>query len=267
MKTITFFATVLLITFSLVSVAQIEIYQGVDPVELVEMIAGPDVIFDNAQYIGADVARGSFSNGEYTGQVFNYGVFLTSGAGYIISGPNSSCSSGVNNGLPGDATLTGISGVTTYDAALLQFDIIVPADTFRLNYIFGSEEYNDYVGSTFNDVFAILISGANPAGGFYSNFNIATLPGQPEEIVSINNVNNGYAPCNVVPTGPCTNCEFFADNTNGSYLEYDGLTTPLTAWAPVIPNEPYHIKIAIADAGDHIFDSGLFIEGYCSSDF
>ncbi|MCB0807096.1 MAG: choice-of-anchor L domain-containing protein, partial [Bacteroidales bacterium] len=74
------------------------------------------------------------------------------------------------------------------------------------------------------------------------------------------NVNNGNAPCGTVPTGPCNYCEFFRDNTNGLTLEYDGLTYVLTAFMQVVPCETYHFKLAIADAGDHMTDSGIFIE-------
>ncbi len=251
---------------SFTSNAQIQINSGVDPEELVEMILSPDVPYDNVQYNGADIARGTFMESDSTYLGFSSGVFLTSGAGYIIPGPNSYCSAGTNNGLPGDDILAMMAGTTTYDAAVLQFDFIAQTDTFRLNYIFGSEEYNEYVGSTFNDVFAILITGPNPLGGAYSSLNIATIPGYPIVPVAINNVNNGWAVCGVIPTGPCTHCEYFTDNTNGEHLEYDAFTTLLPA-VNVVPNEAYHIKIAIADAGDHIFDSGLLLGGTCFPDF
>ncbi len=254
---------ILLFFASFASNAQIQITSGVDPEELVEMILSPDVPYDNVQYNGADIARGTFMESDSTSLGFSSGVFLTSGAGYIIPGPNSYCSAGTNNGMPGDPNL----GSATYDAAVLQFDFIAQTDTFRLNYIFGSEEYNEYVGSVFNDVFAILITGPTPLGGVYSSLNIATIPYYTNVPVAINNINNGWAFCGVVPTGPCTHCEYFIDNTNGEHLEYDAFTTLLPARINVVPDEAYHIKIAIADAGDHIFDSGLIIEGTCSSEF
>ncbi|PJF33841.1 MAG: hypothetical protein CUN57_01095, partial [Phototrophicales bacterium] len=70
----------------------------------------------------------------------------------------------------------------------------------------------------------------------------------------------GYAPGGVVPTGPCTNCQYYNDNTGGLTLEYDGFTTVLVAWLLVVPCETYHIKLGVADAGDGIYDSGVFIE-------
>ena len=55
------------------------------------------------------------------------------------------------------------------------------------------------------------------------------------------------------------NCEYYADNTGGLTLEYDGLTTVLTGWLLVVPCEEYHIIIGIADCGDGIYDAGVFI--------
>jgi hypothetical protein len=50
------------------------------------------------------------------------------------------------------------------------------------------------------------------------------------------------------------------DNTGGLTIEYDGFTTVLTARLKIVPYEDYHIKLAIADAGDEIRDSGVCIE-------
>ncbi|MCD6367152.1 MAG: choice-of-anchor L domain-containing protein, partial [Bacteroidales bacterium] len=84
----------------------------------------------------------------------------------------------------------------------------------------------------------------------------ALVPGTTTP-VSINNINNGN---NYPTTGPCTNCAYYVDNYNGMTFEYDGYTTVLTAMALVVPCETYHIKLAVADAVDHILDSGVLLE-------
>ncbi len=243
--------------------AQIGIQSGVDPEAMVENIVGDGVVFENVTYQGANLARGTFSNGGTTNLGIESGVFLTSGAGYIIPGPNGpgSCSAGSGNGMPGDATLTALAGVSTYDAAVLEFDFIPESDTLRFKYVFGSEEYNEWVGSTFNDVFGFFVSGPNPDGGVYANKNVAIVPGtDPEVPIAINNVNNGYAGCDVDPTGPGSYPEFYSDNTGGLTLEYDGFTAVLTAFIKVVACETYHIKMAVGDAGDGIYDTGIFLE-------
>jgi PKD domain/Secretion system C-terminal sorting domain len=49
------------------------------------------------------------------------------------------------------------------------------------------------------------------------------------------------------------------DNIGGASVQYDGFTAPMLAKAIVTPGETYHVRIAIADAGDNIFDSGVFL--------
>jgi gliding motility-associated-like protein len=251
-----------LVHLSFISTAQINILPGpgITPIDMVENIVGEGIIYDNVTFTGANGSRGVFNNGQTTNLGIASGIFLTSGAGYVIPGPNTSCSAGANNGTPGDPTLNTITTSTTYDAAVLQFDFIPESDTLRFKYVFGSEEYNEWVGSSFNDVFGFFVSGPNPMGGQYSNKNIAIIPGTTNTSVKINSVNNGYSNCGVVPTGPCMNCAYYDDNTGGLTLEYDGFTVVLIAWIVVVPCQEYHIKIAIADAGDGIYDSGVFIQ-------
>ncbi len=68
--------------------------------------------------------------------------------------------------LAGNATLNGITTTTTYDASMLEFDFIPESDTLHFKYVFGSEEYSDYVNSQFNDVFGYFVSGPNPLGRY-----------------------------------------------------------------------------------------------------
>jgi gliding motility-associated-like protein len=49
-------------------------------------------------------------------------------------------------------------------------------------------------------------------------------------------------------------------NTDSMYIQFDGYTTVLTANAIVECGQTYHIKLAVADAGDHVLDSGVFLE-------
>ena len=209
---------------------------------------------------GADSARGIFSNGSSTNIGIETGIFLTSGAGYIIPGPNSSSSSSSSNGLPGHPLLDSITSNLSYDASVLEFGFTPLNDTVKCNFVFGSEEYSEWVFSTFNDVFGFFVNGPKPDSGQYVDYNIALVPGTDIPI-TINNVNNGQAFSRNVPSGPCTNCEYFIDNTNGLTIEYDGFTTVITLWVLVIPDETYHFAIAVGDVADGIYDSGVLIEG------
>jgi gliding motility-associated-like protein len=220
-------------------------------------LTGPGVTVSNVTFSGsANQAIGKFTAANVPGFNFASGVVITTGTIFGSSGPigpNSQLNAGVDNNLPGNSQLNSLIGGTTYDASVLEFDFIPLSDTVKFRYVFGSEEYPEYVGSIFNDVFAFFISGPGIPGGVQ---NMAQLP-NGNGIVSINNVNNGNG-----PSHPPSHPLYYFDNSSGGLnsLEYDGFTVALTAMSPVICGATYHLRIAIADVGDGIFDSGIFLE-------
>jgi gliding motility-associated-like protein len=224
------------------------------------VLLGGGVTASNITYTGLPEQIASFTATPTGSLGLPRGVYLTCGSNGTIPGklgPNgpSSAFQSIDQQQPGDAYLDVISGATTFDAAILEFDFIPQSDTVKFRYVFGSEEYNEYVNAGVNDAFAFILSGVTTV---LAPINIALIPGSTTPI-SINTVNNGNSPG--ASTGPCTNCSFYRDNIGGSInCVYDGLTTVLTAKRKVICGEKYHIKIAIADAADHIFDSGVFLE-------
>ncbi|MES2512517.1 MAG: choice-of-anchor L domain-containing protein [Bacteroidota bacterium] len=224
------------------------------------VLLGGGVTASNITYTGLPRMIASYTAPAATNLGINKGVYLTCGSNGTIPGelgPNgpSTGFQSIDQSQPGDVDLNTVSGFNTFDASVLEFDFIPQSDTVRFRYVFGSEEYNDYVNSNVNDAFAFLLSGVTTP---LAQTNIALIPGTSTPI-SINTVNNGN---NFgVSTGPCSNCAYYRDNILGSVnCVYDGLTTVLTAKHKVICGEKYHIKIAIADAGDHVFDSGVFLE-------
>ncbi|MBX7242631.1 MAG: choice-of-anchor L domain-containing protein [Bacteroidia bacterium] len=190
------------------------------------------------------------------------GLLLTSGTIQNAVGPNNSPGQTGALGTPGDPNLDQIPGVQgTNDACGIEFDIIPLCDTIGIQYVFGSEEYMEFVG-LFNDIFAFYISGPNPAGGAYLNTNIAQLPASVTP-VSIANVNCGTNPqyyvCNEpasVNCFPANNCPLVAPVG----VQYDGLTVVLDALAAVVPCQSYHIKLVVADDLDTSLDSGVFLQ-------
>lgn len=236
---------------------------GQSPANLVQnVLLGPGVQVSNVSYYGSNQAIGRF-NGANTNVGFTEGIIITTGTiqnnGNGPHGPNNSPSATFDNGFGGYSRLSNLVGGQTYNAAVLEFDFIPFSDTVSFRYVFGSEEYMEYVGSQFNDVFAFFISGPGIPGGIQ---NMARLPNG--NVVAINNVNNGTN-----NTGPCMNCNQYVYNGTGSnapynqnpyYVQYDGLTKPLEAKAKVICGEKYHLIIAIADVQDALYDSGIFLE-------
>jgi PKD repeat protein len=211
------------------------------------------VSVSNITYLN-DTCQLAFFDGSQSNIGLNAGLLLSSGSIHYAVGPNyNTGATGVLNAL-GDNDLDSLTTAGTNDAAVLEFDLVSSQDTIRFKYVFGSEEYPEWVGSSFNDVFGFFLSGPNPAGGNYVAKNIAFIP-NTNLSVAINNVN------------ATANAQYYVNNQNGQTVEYVGFTTPLEAWALVVPDSTYHIKIAVADAGDWSLDSGVFlsIESLCGS--
>jgi gliding motility-associated-like protein len=223
--------------------AQLTLNAGATPQQLVQTIVGAGYNVSNVKINCPTGAIGQFTNVSSNIGLTN-GILLTTGAISVAQGPNNSGSAGVNNGAPGDFDLSNLSGTTTFDGCSIEFDLVPTCDTLKIKYVFGSEEYPEYVNKQFNDVFAFFISGP----GFTGMQNIALVPGTTLP-VSINNINSGK------------NSQYYIDNTNGASIQYDGFTTPLIATAKVSPCNTYHLKLVIADVVDGIFDSGVFIQG------
>ncbi len=222
-----------------------------DPDALVGNILGSGitVVPGSASYVGAATASGFFSNGVASGIGIESGIILTSGDATLAQGANTLDDSTGDNGLPGDADLDAIAG-TTHDASVLAFDFSSPGSNLFFNYVFASEEYNEFTNSPFNDVFAFFLDGQN----------IALIPGTTTP-VSINNVNGGN------PLGEnASHPELFHNNDlddGGPFfdLAYDGFTDAFTAQALGLTAGTHHIKLAVADTDDFILDSAVFIQG------
>ncbi len=233
--------------------AQMVITTNNTPQQLVNVLVGNGIQVSNVTTNSATSAQnmGIFSNGGNTNIGLNSGIILASGTATNALGPNNSGSAGNQTNTGGDPQLaTLIPGYTIYDAAVLEFDFVPLADSLTFKYVFGSEEYPEYVNSSYNDVFGFFISGSNPSGGTYTNQNIAIVPGTSVP-VSINNVHN---------VGAGSYSQYYIDNTGGATIQYDGFTVVMQAIAIVVPCQTYHIKLAISDAGDGILDSGVFLE-------
>ncbi len=260
-----------LISITLTSSAQLTITTGHSANQLVQMLLGSGIQVTNITSKGINTgtlwSAGKFYQGQVNGLGIDSGVLLTSGNAMLATGPNINTNTGTNGSGLTDLDLEALSNSGTNDACVIEFDFYPSAGTLDFKYVFGSEEYPEYVNS-YNDVFGFFLSGPNPAGGTYNKVNLAVLPTTTTEspVVSINNVNNGQA----CPTaGPCTNCLYYRDNCPAPEkptpkLEYDGLTVVLTATLNVTPCVLYHIKIAIADGSpggtDRVYDSGVFLQ-------
>lgn len=230
------------------------------PTQLAESLVGTGVSVSNVAFTGADGSTGGFNFVDPTVVGFGQGIVLSSGSAAYVTGPNVSDSTSTDFAAAGDADLDALSGFTTFDAAVLEFDFIPTANQVVFYYAFASDEYPEWVNTPFNDVFAFFVNGTNYA----VVRQVAGDPSSPFVPVAVNNINDS----NPVQDPPPISMrpDLFRANYydfNGPSLidlEQDGITSVLTFQAPVVPGELNHMKLAIADASDGIYDSAVFIQ-------
>ncbi len=258
--------------------AQLVTGSSVTPEEaLIEHFKGQNVEVSNITFSGNLSQIGSF-NSAASNVGIGSGIILASGDVEVAIGPNDQGGAGLGGGNfgSGDVDLTTLSTFSTNDAAILEFDFVPTRDWLEFRYVFGSEEYNEYVCGSVSDAFGFFLSGPGILGPFANNaVNLAVIPDafDPAQTlpVTINTVNNGQAGfagdasnCAQISPNWNLNAAYFVDNENNAdpnSVQMDGMTVVLTASAPVQCGETHHIKIAIADAGDTAFDSVVFLEG------
>ncbi len=255
---------IFIIFISTFGMAQLVTNSNVSPNNLVQnTLLGAGVNAFNISYTGSNNAIGYF-NGSSCNIGLASGIIMTTGtvrnetslfgAQQGPFGPNDEPGAGIDNNEPGDGQLNAyVNGTDTYNASVLEFDFDATGSTVSFNYVFASDEYPEFVDAGYNDVFAFLISGP----GIVGSKNIAIIPGTNTP-VTIDNVNSGLNSSYYINNGDGNSAP---QNNNSSLVQYDGFTTVLTASSEVQCGETYHIKIAIADAGDGAYDSGVFLEG------
>lgn len=245
--------------------AQLTVVPGATAAVLSNKLVGAGVAAWGATLTCAGVANGTFSGTSTL--PFDSGIVLTSGramTGGGFFGCNGSAGSFAStaNGLPGDPMLTALAGVPTHDACILEFNFRPTGDTIKFNYVFGSEEYPEWACATVNDAFGFFISGP----GFATATNLALVPGTTIP-VSINSVNSAPVGTGFPLSPNCTGMgpgspfsAYYINNSTSTTITYDGTTVKLQAIAAVTPCDTYHLKIGIADGGDEVYDSGVFLE-------
>jgi uncharacterized protein (TIGR02145 family) len=234
---------------------------GMTPLQLIQnRLVGLGITVSNATFNGsaANITSnqiGSFDavNGAYTQLGLSGGIIQSSGTAVGAIGPNNT--GGFTGSIPagpGDPDLTIIAGVATHDAAVIEFDFVPVADTLKFRYVFGSEEFMEYCPgplNNFNDAFGFFLSGPGLAGPFSNNsIDIAIMPATINQYVTIGNL------C------ATSMLNLWQNPSGGLYFQYDALTYVFTAWHIVQPCQTYHIKLAVADASDGAYDSGVFLE-------
>jgi hypothetical protein len=186
-----------------------------------------------------------------TGNAAAFGLFSGSdafglGSGVVLSTGKVVGIPGVNS--PGTDLSTGFGtlGDTPGSYDLAKLDISFKADNTKdkvfFQYVFGSEEFKEWAGSSFNDSFELLLNGVNLAklsnGNTVTINNLVKSPSGPFDPAYIDN-----------PAGP------------GTLTKLDGYTKILSFEGLLNKNATNSLSIKIKDLGDSALDSGVFLKG------
>lgn len=288
---------ILLSLSGLFSAAQIQVDTTLTAEQLVDkLVKGNGVRLGTVRYKGVKLALGYFqADSAVLG--FKSGILLSTGSVFDAFGENDTpgksgvLSTGNKSRGSSDKDLNKIARGKTKEVSILEFDFIPLHNKVSFNYCFGSEEYRDYVGTPYNDVFAFMVYGPG-----MKKQNVALIPGTKTP-VTINNVNHKknkqwymnndhFLNYGLSKSGGAPKLNIFQfirllfvpkKSGNGKFIsnqrerkklnqylvnnfQYDGFTRMLTAEFYVVPYQIYHLKIAIGDVADRIFDSGVFIQ-------
>lgn len=264
--------------------AQLTVDNSQGPITLVnDILVGQGVAVSNVTFNGVALVTPNEQIGSFNGVDSNIGlsggIAICTGDVMLLPGPNllggATASPASPNETP-DPDLAMFTGTSQHCVAALEFDFIPTGDSIRFRFVFGSEEYPEYVCTNFNDAFGFFLSGPGINGPFtHQAINLARVPGTSVP-VAINTVNPGVPGSNNGNASTCAasdpnwqaNSIYYVDNPEPdpffnptTTVELDGFTVPLTAHAAVQCGQTYHIKMVIANGMDGTLDSAVLIEG------
>jgi len=213
-----------------------------------------NVQFNGYTFPGGMKSWGAFNKAQ-SSFPFDEGIVLTTGKLSGAPGPKTGTLSDGPSSWLGDQDLQNAVNINnTFNASSLIFDFIPSANTIRFDYIFASEQY--LINGTpnqcnYTDAFAFILT--NITAGTAPQ-NLALVPGTNTPVTSstIRGAGGLCAP---------SNAQYFASfNTGNSPIAYNGNTVPMNVEATVIPGNTYRIKIVIADQGNALYDSAVFLK-------
>jgi outer membrane protein OmpA-like peptidoglycan-associated protein len=226
--------------------------------DIVNKLKGSGVTIDTPVYSAQDNSQA----GIFTGYSFLFGnnvdegvVFSTGDVNDVVGANSADNVSTAFNSADIADPLFG----TVRDLVTLSFNVTPTENTLIVEYVFGSEEYNEYVNGGFNDFIRIFVDGNNCA---------VTANGL---IVSIDSINDraNFPPANGT-NGPSSNAFLYTNNDPGNNAgesssanfntEMDGFTRTVSCRYPVTPGVSVPVVIGMADDNDSFLDSWAFFK-------
>ena len=190
---------------------------------------------------------------------FDDALIMSSGTAASIEQPNSAdnTSEDIPNGgtdpLPTEPIADIPLGGNLFDRASLEFEFIASKNYVVGQFVFGSDEYNEFANGNFADRVGIMVhqdlNGDNNIdfAGDGPEINVALTP--DNQLITINSVNLTQNP------------QIYNDNDPGDNspvpfkTEMDGFSDQFQFFIPIIPGILTKIRIAVGDFGDGAFNS------------
>lgn len=264
--------SLLLLTFGFLRfslVAQVQVESGLTIEHYVNnVLLGSGIQASNITYSGGSEQLGMLTGAEDSFSI-STGLVMSSDAAENLGCPSAfvQCTGCLGSGNSEPDLLAVANSVppligesfsvsSVNDVSVLEFDFTAAGDSIRFNYAFGSDEYETWINTQYNDVFAFFLSGPGINGTYSSPaefpngaVNIAVVPDtDPALPITVSSVNSSL------------NSEYYVNNPSGQGICINGYTASFTAEHAVQCGETYHIKLAIADGSDTALESVVVIE-------
>ncbi|PCH75304.1 MAG: hypothetical protein COB98_09145 [Flavobacteriaceae bacterium] len=270
--------TVLFLCIAEFGHAQATFTVGNSNAEILARLSGPGLILSNANLESGNRTSqiGLFTNGIAGANLeLDQGIILSTGSIIEAMKFNEKIVSSERPGsVYNDPDIVLIDPTAINDVVVFSFDVTLSLNVNKItvDYQFGSDEYPDYVGSIYNDVFGFFVSGGDLPG----TSNIAIVPGTTNP-VAVNSINAGFLGAqgrNGTSNTDLSKSAYYINNghdldgstsnTNSRtptvFIEYNGITKRIVGViAGLTPGLTYTFKMAIADTGDAGYDSAVFI--------
>ena len=264
--------------------SQVTVNTGFTAQQLVDQFVGQgiEVVPGSEQYLNGNIQQfGAFqTNGGATAIGIDQGIILSTGNAIDVNNADTSDFLSNDFGFPfadSDPDLAALepNGNTINDAAVLRFEFVPQSDEVTFNYIFASEEYeefaprcNDINGSNFNDIFGFYISGPKVGGVYSIKTNIARVPNDIT-VPTFTATEVSIATINIL-----TNSQYYISNTDDYVAAcpadphgvtipdfgFNGYSVLLPAQAAVTPCDTYLLELKLGDVFDEIYDTGVLLE-------
>lgn len=214
-------------------------------------VAPSNVLFSSSESV-------AYFNKNGSSFAMEEGVIIRNGRAIHTAGTynNSNLSSQTNtNSDPYLQSLANQSGqnLQITDVAFLSFDFTSISSTLSFDFIFASNEYGEWQCG-FSDVFAFVLTDMTTN----ISQNLAIVPGTTSP-VSVLTIRDQAYNNSCISVNPSFFDVFNVNNSSSSVMNMRGYTKLMTAFAQVVPDRNYNIRLVIGDIVDSDYDSAIFL--------